>query len=156
MSCCPNCGSVRWKLASQVYKEGIYRGNTKTKGKGVVVGTGGVGIGLGKTEQEGVYQTDLSKAAAPPTSFMELYGKIGGFIGLILMFIYIIFIAEDVSFKGIFISVGLVIGGCIIGMILAPHDLDRQNMEGWHKVKMCVQCGNFYLDEEEVDDSQLG
>jgi hypothetical protein len=65
---CPNCGSDQWKSASLVHKEGSSTSNSTTVGIGLSSGAS-VGIGLGSTS--GTVQSEASRMAAPPATFVK-------------------------------------------------------------------------------------
>ena len=136
---CPKCQSDDWKLASLVHKEGLTHVATTSKGVGVGIFAGGIGAGVGGAKTSGMYQTELSKLAAPPS------GLDASSVFILGAFVF--------GLLGIFNNGQwfLLAVGCIVG-VFNTWSLDMKAhetaMAEWQNVKLCQRCGTFYNPKE--------
>lgn len=149
---CPSCKSEEWKLASLVYSEGIQHVNTQTSGGGVGIGSGGIAVGAGGATTTGTHQSALSAAASPPEDPAK---GIGFLISLVITLIFFIYgwLKNDALFPGFALAAVGFAGSIIISPIIAiifTRKLHAEQMAAWHKVRMCLRCGTFYVPMENV------
>lgn len=163
---CPKCGSEEWKLASVVYAGGL----SSTSSTGVGVGAHGgsdIGLGGGIGSAKGKQQTELSKMAAPPTKRKStepnLAHQVVG-VGVIAFGVGAYFFG-DLSFSeypwltGIFFKVIPAVVLVALLILLADGIKDPEVEEEhrlalleYEKKKMCLRCGDFYVDNSaEID-----
>lgn len=129
---CPSCGSDQWKSASLVHKEGMSNSNSKSLGVGVSSG-GSLGVGAGSTS--GTQQTELSKLATPPTTFVKTAVCLIG-VGITGIFGFIA--------NGWWWFTALCAVGVVVFYRLETVDDDKLS-ERYKKTRMCTRCGTFYV-----------
>jgi hypothetical protein len=132
---CPSCGSDEWKSASLVHKEGLSTSDSKSVGAGI---TSRGAFGVGGASTSGAQQTELSKAAAPPTVFVMT--------GVLLMATLL------TGIVGFFFNwVWLLTALCAYGVVTVYRAESKQDdilSERYKKTQMCTRCGTFYVQEK--------
>lgn len=129
---CPDCGCADWKSASLVHKEGTSSLTSTTTGIGFSSG-GSVGVGVGSTS--GTQQTELSKLAAPPTTFRNTTRCL---IGLIITGI----LGFAASWWWWLTAL------CAVGVVLFYRSETKEDdilSERYKNTRLCVRCGKFYV-----------
>ena len=129
---CPSCGHDQWKSASLVHKEGSSSLSSKSVGIGVSL-DGSVGAGGASTS--GVQQTELSRMAAPPATFVNTTRCLLG--------VLVTGVLGFVSSTWWWLT-----GICAIGVVLFYRSETKQDDILSHRYKntrMCTRCGMFYL-----------
>jgi ribosomal protein S27AE len=130
---CPRCGSNEWKLASLVYKEGVSSSDSSSVGIGV---TSGLSLGVGRASTSGTQQTELSKLAAPPTSFAK---TVKCLIGLFATGVFG-FVASWWWWLTALFALGVFV------FYRTESKEDDLATARYNKTQMCTRCGEFYVD----------
>jgi hypothetical protein len=129
---CPSCGCVEWKAASLVHTEGISTSESSTIGIGL---SSGGSVGVGGASTSGAHQSQLSKLATPPATFVwTTRSLIGALVTAVLGFIASWWWAATAL--------------CVIGLVLFYRSETKEDdvlTERYKNTKMCTRCGTFYV-----------
>ena len=129
---CPNCGYEQWKSASMVHKEGASTLTSTSVGVGVSTG----GIGVGSVSTSGEQQTELSKRARPPETFVWttrcLFGAI---IAVVLGFAAATF----------WWAVAAVLVVALVLLYRSESKEDDVLTDRYKNTRVCTRCGTFYV-----------
>lgn len=132
-NCCPSCGAQNWKYAEAVYQQGITYSDTGE-----------------------VFQSELSKRAAPPIKQDSSSDIISGL--LLLVFLIgvpiVYFSSPEMTFWGAVFSGKLWIIAIVLAVIFSliigkeSNEVDEKqyniDYEQWRNTKVCMQCSYFF------------
>lgn len=146
---CPQCNSTDLKKLSLAYQEGISRVKARTRPRGVVVGSDGPDLIVGSGTTQGIQQSAISEAAAPPTKWS--YKRLVGWSVLVFLAVgWIVFYTNTVttnseSVVSVPLTLYIVVALSIFAIIVTcfwKHNADyRLKCSTWNRSFVCNRCG---------------
>lgn len=149
---CPQCNSTDLKKLSLAYQEGISHVNARTRLRGVVVGSDGPDLVVGSGTTEGLQQTAISNAAAPPTRWS--YKRLVGWSVLLFLAVgWIVFYTNTVTtnsqtIASVALAVYTTLAVCTFVAIFAAfwrhnHATYPRQHAKWDRSFICNRCGTM-------------